>query len=161
VLNETLQLPPSVLCAGGPNRTFNDADALRNVGYRDAPAGRILTASGHTAKQYTPLTNQNTQSISRNDWLCSDSVRYHKADSDSAVKAPLHTLQIHLHDASQDTTRVRWRYHRGWRQIAPGTAVIVPFVTNPRFSTPNVRRRVAFAYIMIDATIGSDLNAGT
>lgn len=154
MLNETLQLPPSVLCAGGLNHTFKDADALRNVG----PAGRIVTASGHTAKQYTPVTNH---SISRNDWLCSDSVRYHKADSDSAVKAPLHASQIRVRDASQDSTRVRWRYHRGWRQIAPGTAVTVPFVTNPRFSTPNVRRRVTFAYIIMECNHRSDLNAGT
>ena len=35
------------------------------------------------------------------------------------------------------------------------------FVTNPRFSTPNVRRRVSFAYIIMQCNHGSDLNAGT
>ena len=146
MLNEALQLPPSVLCAGGPNRTFNDADALRNVGYRDAPAGRILAASVHTGKPCTALTNQNTKSSSRSDWLCSNSVRYHRTDSHGAVKASLHASKIHLRDPGRDTRRVRWHYHRGWRQIGPGTAGAAPFVTVPPFPTPNVRRRVPFAH---------------
>ena len=146
VLNDTPSLPASVLCAGGPNRTFTDADALRCVGHCDAPVGRILTVSVHTDKPCTALTNQNTKSSSRSDWLCSNSVRYHRADSHGAVKASLHASKIHLRDPGRDIRRVRWRHHRGWRQIGPGTAATAPFVTNPPFSTPNVRRRVLFAH---------------
>ena len=146
MLNEALQLPPSVLCAGGPNRTFTGADALRCVGHREAPAGRILTVSVHAAKPCTALTNQNTKSSSRSDWLCSNSVRYHRTDSHGAVKASLHASKIHLRDPGRDTRRVRWCHHRGWRQIGPGTAVTAPFVTVPPFSTPIVRRRVPFAH---------------
>ena len=131
------------------------------IRHREAPAGRILTVSVHTAKPCTALTNQNTKSSSRSDWLCSNSVRYHRADSHGAVKASLHASKIHLRGPGRSTARVQWRHHRGWRQIGPGTAVTAPFVTNPPFPTPNMRRRVLFADEVNRLACTNDLKRGT